>query len=77
MGFSDLLIAPSAVPETIAEITADYSIPVERVFSLCNQLEIAEKRQKTRLVLEDAKAIISQILSETYPKVTRDSVGET
>ena len=49
MGFADL---------SIAEIAADYSIPVEKVFSLCNQLGIAYKHQKTRLALEDAKAII-------------------
>ncbi|MFW9258181.1 hypothetical protein A4S05_16430 [Nostoc sp. KVJ20] len=67
MGFADL---------SIAEIAADYSIPVEKVFSLCNQLGIAYKHQKTRLALEDAKAIISQISSETHPKGTSDSVGD-
>jgi len=59
MGFADL---------SIAEIAADYSIPVEKLFFLCNQLLIAYKHQKTRLALEDAKAIISQISSETTPK---------
>ncbi|MBD2559614.1 hypothetical protein ACEYW6_01655 [Nostoc sp. UIC 10607] len=67
MGFADL---------SIAEIAADYSIPVEKVFSLCNQLGIAYKHQKTRLALEDAKAIISQISSETRPKGTSDLVGD-
>ncbi|MEH1834698.1 MAG: hypothetical protein V7L29_22230 [Nostoc sp.] len=67
MGFADL---------SIAEIAADYSIPVEKVFSLCNQLGIAYKHQKTRLALEDAKAIISQISSETCPKGTSDLVGD-
>ncbi|MEH2026617.1 hypothetical protein [Nostoc sp.] len=67
MGFADL---------SIAEIAADYSIPVEKVFSLCNQLGIAYKHQKTRLALEDAKAIISQISSEICPKGTSDSVGD-
>ncbi|MCC5618004.1 hypothetical protein LC605_23545 [Nostoc sp. CHAB 5836] len=67
MGFADL---------SIAEIAADYSIPVEKVFSLCNQLGIAYKHQKTRLALEDAKAIISQISSERRPKGTSDSVGD-
>ncbi|MEH2373069.1 hypothetical protein [Nostoc sp.] len=66
MGFADL---------SIAEIAADYSIPVEKVFSLCNQLGIAYKHQKTRLALEDAKAIISQISSETRPKGTSDLEG--
>ncbi|MBD2384078.1 hypothetical protein [Cylindrospermum sp. FACHB-282] len=70
MGFADL---------SIAEIAADYSIPVEKVFSLCNQLGIAYKHQKTRLALEDAKAILSQIqiLSETHPKGTSNLVGDT
>ncbi|WP_414515447.1 hypothetical protein [Nostoc sp. PCC 9305] len=67
MGFADL---------SIAEIAADYSIPVEQVFSLCNQLGIAYKHQKTRLALEDARAIISQISSEIRPKGTNDLVGD-
>ncbi|MBN3922483.1 hypothetical protein [Nostoc sp. NMS4] len=67
MGFADL---------SIAEIAADYSIPVEQVFSLCNQLGIAYKHQKTRLALEDAKAIISQISSEIRPNGTNDLVGD-
>ena len=67
MGFADL---------SIAEIAADYSIPVEKVFSLCNQLGIAYKHQKTRLALEDAKAIISQISTETRPKSTSDLEGD-
>ena len=67
MGFADL---------SIAEIAADYSIPVEKLFSLYNQLLIAYKHQKTRLALEDAKAIISQISSEICPKGTSDLVGD-
>ncbi|WP_341527742.1 hypothetical protein WKK05_35555 [Nostoc sp. UHCC 0302] len=67
MGFANL---------SIAEIAADYSVPVEKVFSLCDQLGIAYKHQKTRLALEDAKAIISQILCEIYPKGTSDSVND-
>ncbi len=55
MGFADL---------SIAEIAADYSTPVEKVLSICDELGIAYKNQKTRLALEDAKAIITQILSE-------------
>jgi hypothetical protein len=55
MGFADL---------SIAEIAADYSLPVEEVFHLCQQLGIAYKNQETRLALEDAKAIISKILSQ-------------
>jgi hypothetical protein len=69
MGFADL---------SIAEIAADYSVPVEKVFSLCNQLGIAYKHQKTRLALEDAKAILSQIqiLSDTHPESTSNLVGD-
>ncbi|WP_392531441.1 hypothetical protein [Nostoc sp. C117] len=62
MGFADL---------SIAEIADDYSIPVEKLFSLYNQLLIADKHQKTRLALEDAKAIISQISSQTDLKGER------
>ncbi|HYX18883.1 MAG TPA: hypothetical protein VE944_31840 [Nostoc sp.] len=67
MGFADL---------SIAEIAADYSIPVEKVFSLCNQLGIPYKHQKTRLALEDAKAIISQISSEIRPKGISGSMAD-
>lgn len=59
MGFADL---------AIAEITANYSISVKRMFSLYNQLIIADKHQKTRLALEDAKAIIYQLFSQIHPK---------
>lgn len=55
MGFADL---------SIAEIAADYNLPVEEVFKLCEQLGIAYKNQQSRLALEDAKAIISKILSQ-------------
>jgi len=65
MGFADL---------SIAEIAADYSVSVATVLSLCDQLGIAYKNSETRLALEDAKAIISQIMSQ-YPS-TGDSVSE-
>jgi hypothetical protein len=55
MGFADL---------SIAEIAAEYDLPVEEVYYLCEQLGIAYKTQETLLALEDAKAIISQILSQ-------------
>jgi ATP-dependent RNA circularization protein (DNA/RNA ligase family) len=55
MGFADL---------SIAEIATDYNLPVEEVFKLCEQLGIAYKTQQSRLALEDAKAIISKILSQ-------------
>jgi len=55
MGFADL---------SIAEIAEDYSLSVEEVFALCDQLGIAYKTSKSRLALEDAKAVISQILSK-------------
>jgi len=57
MGFADL---------SIAEIAEDYSLPVDEVLNLCDQLGIAYKTSKTRLALEDAKAIISQILSQRH-----------
>lgn len=68
MGFADLLIA---------EIATDYSISVEKVLSICDKLLIAYKNPKTRLALEDAKAIISRIVFETHPEETSNSVGET
>jgi hypothetical protein len=55
MGFADL---------SIAEIAAEYDLPIEEVYHLCDQLGIAYKTQETRLALEDAKAIISEILSK-------------
>ncbi|RCJ24516.1 hypothetical protein A6S26_18265 [Nostoc sp. ATCC 43529] len=67
MGFANL---------SIAEITADYSMTVEKLFSLDNQLLIADKHQKSRLALEDAKAIIFQISSD-IPRRVGDSVGGT
>lgn len=64
MGFADL---------SIAEIAADYSLPVEEVLALCAQLGIAYKTPQTRLALEDAKAIISQILSQSHRSGTEGS----
>lgn len=55
MGFADL---------SIAEIATDYNLSVEEVFHLCDRLGIAYKTEKTRLALEDAKAIMSKILSQ-------------
>lgn len=55
MGFADV---------SIAELAADYNLTVEEVFALCKQLGIAYKTSKTRLPLEDAKAIISHVTSE-------------
>lgn len=63
MGFADL---------SIAEIAADYNLPVEEVLALCDQLGIAYKNPQTRLALEDAKAIMSQILSQTHSSSTDD-----
>ncbi|MCM0588947.1 MAG: translation initiation factor IF-2 N-terminal domain-containing protein [Gloeotrichia echinulata DVL01] len=70
MGFADL---------SIAEIAADYGIPVEQVVSLCNQLGIAYKHQRTRLAFEDAKAILTQIqiLSQRYSQGTTGWMGDT
>lgn len=54
MGFADL---------SIAEIAEDYNFPVEDVCRLCDKLGITYKTSQTRLALEDAKAIIAEILS--------------
>jgi predicted DNA-binding protein YlxM (UPF0122 family) len=55
MGFADL---------SIAEIAADYNLSEQDVLALCDQLGIAYKSSKTRIALEDAKAIISHILTQ-------------
>ncbi|MDJ0584844.1 MAG: hypothetical protein PX484_07260, partial [Microcystis sp. M49636_WE2] len=55
MGFADL---------SIADIAAEYDLADESVLSLCDQLGISYKDRQTNLALEDAKAIISLILSK-------------
>ena len=54
MGFADL---------SIADIAVEYNLSVETVCHLCDRLGIVYKNQQTCLALEDAKAIISHILS--------------
>ncbi|HEY9850290.1 MAG TPA: translation initiation factor IF-2 N-terminal domain-containing protein [Leptolyngbyaceae cyanobacterium] len=61
MGFADL---------SIEEIAADYDTSVAEVLQLCNQLGIAYKNPQTRLALEDAKAIISEIMAQKKAKGT-------
>ena len=56
MGFADL---------SIAEIAVDYNLSEAKVLSLCDQLGIAYKSSKTRLALEDAKIIISYVLTQS------------
>ncbi|MEB3310002.1 MAG: translation initiation factor IF-2 [Snowella sp.] len=55
MGFADL---------SIADIATEYNLPVKTVFHLCDQLGVTYKNQQTNLALEDAKAIIAQILAQ-------------
>jgi hypothetical protein len=55
MGFADL---------SIAEIASDHDTSVTEVMSLCDRLGIAYKNPKTRLALEDAKAIVSAIMAQ-------------
>jgi predicted DNA-binding protein YlxM (UPF0122 family) len=55
MGFADL---------SIAEIAEDYNLSVEEIFRLCDRLGIAYRSPQTRLALEDAKAIILEILAQ-------------
>lgn len=55
MGFADL---------SIAEIAEDYQRPVTEVLSLCDRLGIVAQSPQTRLALEDAKAIILEILAQ-------------
>ncbi|MGK7936421.1 MAG: translation initiation factor IF-2 [Xenococcaceae cyanobacterium] len=63
MGFADL---------SIEQIAAQYNLPVEQIFALCERLEIAYKNQYTCLALEDAKAVILSILSaQSNPDASR------
>ncbi|BAU63616.1 hypothetical protein STA3757_09820 [Stanieria sp. NIES-3757] len=65
MGFADL---------SIADIAAEYHLPVEKIFQLCDRFKIAYKNQHTCLALEDAKAVISEILS-TQPNNQQEQDG--
>lgn len=59
MGFADL---------SITDIAAEYDLTVQAIFDLCDQLGIAYKNQGTHLPLEDAKAVIMQILHRPDPE---------
>jgi predicted DNA-binding protein YlxM (UPF0122 family) len=52
MGFADI---------SIEEIAADYDVSVEYVLQLCDRSGIAYKTPQTRLALEDAKTVMTQI----------------
>ena len=55
MGFADL---------SIEEIAEDYDLTVELVCQICDRLLIAYQDPKTKLGLEDAKAIILEAQSQ-------------
>ncbi len=55
MGFADL---------SIADIALEYDLADTDVFAICDRLGVSYKDRRTNLALEDAKAIISLILSE-------------
>jgi uncharacterized protein YidB (DUF937 family) len=57
MGFADL---------SIAELAEDYSVPVETVLALCDQLGISYQTSKTRLALEDIKSIITHLSAQGF-----------
>ncbi|HBC42874.1 MAG TPA: translation initiation factor IF-2 [Pseudanabaena sp.] len=61
MGFADY---------SIAEIAEDYNLTIEAVFKLCDHLGIAYQDAKTKLALEDAKAVImaSEAQNSKNPK---------
>jgi hypothetical protein len=67
MGFAQL---------AITDIAAEYHLSVEDVFQYCDQLGITYKNQDTCLALEDAKAVIQQILSQNsqFSETNRDKV---
>jgi hypothetical protein len=54
MGFAEL---------SIADIAAEYQIEEQQVFELCDRFKITYKNERTCLALEDAKAIIMEILA--------------
>ncbi|GAB4541461.1 MAG: hypothetical protein Tsb0014_33390 [Pleurocapsa sp.] len=56
MGFAEL---------SIADIAAEYNLEVEKIFALCDRLKITYKNERTCLALEDAKAVITKILSDS------------
>ena len=53
MGFAEL---------SIADLAAEYQIEEQTVFELCDRFKINYKNERTCLALEDAKAIILEIL---------------
>ena len=64
MGFAEL---------SIADIATEYQISVEEVFSLCDRFGISYKNPQTNLPLEDAKTVISQILSRREALTNQDN----
>jgi predicted DNA-binding protein YlxM (UPF0122 family) len=58
MGFADL---------SISEIAEDYHLSEEAVMGLCDRLGVAYKTSQTRLALEDAKAVMLEILAQRPP----------
>jgi hypothetical protein len=54
MGFAEL---------SIADIAAEYDLEEQTVFELCDRFQINYKNERTCLALEDAKAVIMEILA--------------
>lgn len=54
MGFAEL---------SIADIAAEYQLEEQTVFELCDRFKINYKNERTCLALEDAKAIILEIIT--------------
>lgn len=57
MGFADL---------SLEEIAEDYGLEVELICEICDRLKIPYQDIKTKLGLEDAKAIILEALPPTH-----------
>lgn len=64
MGFADL---------SIAELAQDYQLSIEDIFRLCDGLGIKYQSPQTRLALEDAKAIILEVLAQRSADVTQET----
>jgi hypothetical protein len=54
MGFAEL---------SIADIAAEYDLEEQTIFELCDRFQINYKNERTCLALEDAKAVIMEILA--------------
>ncbi|WP_232214580.1 translation initiation factor IF-2 [Rubidibacter lacunae] len=63
MGFADL---------SIADIAAEYRLAVSDVMQICTRLDITYRDEGTNLALEDAKAVMLEILGRAQDPAEGD-----